>query len=1053
MKINLLGCKNSYSGYNYVKSAPSFSGSLEDDYYTAARNHDIQTQIRLINNIKFDIYEIDLETGDNFLHSAIKSGNRLLINKALLLLKQKAKNDEGIKSFILSRRNNENKRPLDYTNDENIINMFNSYIYHYTPLTRDQILKSLNINIETAKNNKIEENSDNEPIKLNELPEGTKIEIPFDDNEEEEEEISSPTIKEDTKNPNDDSNTSFDLSPKLTLLDKTNIKLDEIAGLTNAKNILIKRIIKPLENNKKVTDSGFLLYGPAGSGKGFLLSSIANTLDKDIIQFDEFEKLSDRVINDSKNQSNKQKNKFEKILDKNIIVVSDVNQLESLIDVAKLNYKNTGKQTIIYVDEIKAVLANVDAANSNYITKAEQLIEDSAKKGVILVATTRDLDDLSKDSIRSGRFDYKIELKFPLEQERKEFFDKYLVENNNLSDEDLKSIINKTAGFSYLNLSKLSDSINELEDISPYTVDNAIQEYAKKEKLGEISETGTTVNYDTKIKRENIKRPANFSEVAGMENIKYEFRKNLIERLKPERLEWFKKYNRSPISSGFLLYGPPGTGKTYIATALSGEMGIPLYIIDGSNIKDKYVGESEKNITAIFNQLEAKFKETGEYSILLIDEADSILAKRDGSNKYVDGLVNLFLQKINNSAQKGVITILATNYKDKIDEAVLSRLDTKIRMPLPDAEARKAIVKLEKTKYPDLFANITDEDIDEITARLSGFSSRDITQILSKSIDRCSESKNNILNAEDIKYEINEHAVKNGFPEVNDRNKTSAYDTYIKRLKITPNDPQTLSELGGMQEVKNKILSIVSFDMNNPEKLERYKKNKVKEQGGILLYGEPGCGKTYIMKALAAHLNLPIYEFKLSEQGSSYIHQTANNLGKIINQLKEKYEETGEKSILMLDEFEDIASRRDGNNTAGYKQEETDALLKEVQNSRENGIIIVAATNFYDKVDDAMKRRGRFTSIYVPRPDYESRYDLIKKSLSGREIAENILSDEDIKRMADASNGFSVVDITEPINQLVKDSIDNNVEKLKVEDVLKVFNEVKQDKNYRNEKE
>ncbi len=996
---NFFTCKNI--------SYPSFKGQLEDRFWEDTHDGNIQGQIKCISNIKFDIYEKDIQNGDNFLHAVFKSKNNQLINKALILLGQRINSNREQTISLLSDVNNENKTPAEYITDSTTISRLQRLTgKSIKGLTQESIKTVPNIPAQETKN------------KLNELPSGTKLQIPdIDEDFDDEDTIETNIVQQDFSN---------------IKQIETFVPLEEAAGAQKAKKLLLDKIVNPMKEGQQVKDSGFLLYGNTGCGKSFLLNSLAKSLNKEIINSRKFEEM---LNSEAKSDSD-----LQTIFDNYIVQVEDVQQLETVIDCAKENYRNNQKQAVIYIDEIKGILPDVNAAVSNSVTKAEQLIENSASKGIILVATTRDKNSLSVDSIRAGRFDNHIELKLPDQKEREELLNKYNT-HENIQTANIDLILKKTTGFSYVDMFKTIERLNVLKTLNTNNIDSTIQNYARENNLGEISENGTTYNYDTVIKRERIKHPANFSEAAGMEDVKTKFKKLLIDRLKPEALERFKKNgSRAPIKSGFLLYGSPGTGKTYIVESLAGEMNIPLYKLDSSRFEDKYVGETEKNLKKIFDQLETKFKETGEYSILFIDEADSILSNRENSGEYKSGIVNQLLQYINNSAQRGIITITATNYKDKIDKAVLSRLGEQIAVSQPDIESIKSIIDL-AIKNLKIADNISNDDIAEIAARLNGFSARDIDTILSNTIDTQLSYTDEQLTVEDFKREINNFAITHELPEINDRNKTSSYDTFIKRLKISSDDPQNLDDLGGMKDVKEKLLQVVGFDMLNPDIVERYKLNKVKEQGGALLYGEPGCGKTYIMKALASHLGLPIYEYKLSEQGSSYLHQTTSNIGKIFNQLKEKYEKTGEKSILMIDEFEDVSPRRD-TSLNEHKQEETDALLKEIQNARQNGIIVVAATNYYDKVDDAMKRPGRFKAIEVPLPDFDSRKDIIKKSLQGREIVQGISNNDDtINKLAQCSDGFSIVDITETINLLIKTSIDNRVDKLTENDLKNAFNE------------
>lgn len=1026
----------------YSNNSFSFKGQLEDDFFIASKSGDIPTQMKNLKDLRFDINEVDIDTGNNFLHYVLKNGNKQLINIALLLLGKKAVNDKNLANSVIQKINNEGKRPYDYISDTVVLNNLNK-------LSGNNIFLSKK-DVQTSQVQKEEIFDDS----LNKLPEGALITIPSLDDDDEFDfaygKLSSLEKGEETDEIVETKEVEKEKTTKTSKNDIYDIyavpALEEAAGLNKAKEILINRIIKPLNNNQKVVDSGFLIYGTAGNGKTFLLDSLQKSLKKDKIDANKFGKLVDAAIDKAGGDAEKQKKNIAEILSKNIIKVDSVQDLETVIDFAKENFRTTGIQTVIYIDEIKGILPDVSAPYSKEVTKVEQLIENSAQKGFILLATTREKDAIKPDSIRKGRFDEQIEVKLPAQDERKSLISKYLPANN-LNSEEINGLVKQTSGFSYLNLHKILVKANEIDATDAAALKEQIQKYAKENNLGNISESGTTVNYDPpSLPRSIIKSPANFNEVAGMQDIKLKFQKLIIDRLKPEALERFKRNGRPPVKAGFLLYGPPGTGKTFIAKALAGETGLPLYELESSSFENSLVGESEKKLKEIFDKLETKFQETGEYSILFIDEANSILGNRENLNDFKSGLVDEFLKRLNNAGEKGIITIIATNFKDKIDKAVLSRLGESILIPTPDNEARKAIVEM-TFKNVETVKNISEKDIDIIASMLAGLSARDIVNILSNTIDTPLAYSDKPLTLEDFKREISQFALSHDMPEINDRNKTSAYDTYLKRIKITANDPQNLDDLGGMEEVKKKLLEAVSFESEYPDIAERLKQNRAGQSSNVLLYGDPGCGKTFIMKALAAHLNLPLYEFKLSEQSSSFIHATTEKIGKIFNQLKEKYEKTGEKSILILDEFEDIAGRRENNTMSSHKQEETNALLKDISNASKNGIIVVAATNFYNQIDDAMKRPGRFIQINVPKPDFESRADILRKALGGREIAENVVNDEiSISKLAEITEGFSVADITETIATFIKNSIMMRVEKLSVEDFIDTFNKFKEEK-------
>ncbi|MCX7829972.1 MAG: AAA family ATPase, partial [Acidobacteria bacterium] len=140
-----------------------------------------------------------------------------------------------------------------------------------------------------------------------------------------------------------------------------------------------------------------------------------------------------------------------------------------------------------------------------------------------------------------------------------------------------------------------------------------------------------------------------------------------------------------------LLWGPPGTGKTFTAHAIAGELKKKLVTLDLANILDKYVGESEKKISSIFSDA-AKEK-----AIILIDEADSYLRSRTNySQDWWSNLVNHILKLIEKTKAS---VILCTNLYEKLDQALLRRMDEIIEYKIPQKEERFQIWQKEMEKH------------------------------------------------------------------------------------------------------------------------------------------------------------------------------------------------------------------------------------------------------------------------------------------------------------------------------------------------------------------
>jgi SpoVK/Ycf46/Vps4 family AAA+-type ATPase len=172
------------------------------------------------------------------------------------------------------------------------------------------------------------------------------------------------------------------------------------------------------------------------------------------------------------------------------------------------------------------------------------------------------------------------------------------------------------------------------------------------------------------------------------------------------RREWGMEGRLRP---GFraLFHGPPGTGKTLTATLIGQMTGREVFRIDLSAVVSKYIGETEKNLSALFDRAERRDW------VLFFDEADALFGKRtqvkESHDRYANQEVSYLLQRVEDF--DGLV-ILATNLKGNIDEAFLRRFNAVIRFPLPDAEHR---IQLWLRHLPDRAGHA------ELAQELAGF--------------------------------------------------------------------------------------------------------------------------------------------------------------------------------------------------------------------------------------------------------------------------------------------------------------------------------------------
>ena len=224
---------------------------------------------------------------------------------------------------------------------------------------------------------------------------------------------------------------------------------------------------------------------------------------------------------------------------------------------------------------------------------------------------------------------------------------------------------------------------------------------------------------------------------------------------------------------------------------------------------------------------------------------------------------------------------------------------------------------------------------------------------------------------------------------------------------------QGLDKVAGMHVLKELLRREVVDPVRNPEPFRRY---GLSIPNGILLYGPPGCGKTYIARQLAEELGHYFVEIIPSELASPYIHQS-------VIRIRELFDAAAEQApaVVFIDEFEALVPSREGlGGHQQYKAEEVNEFLAHLNSCSEKQIFVIAATNQPQKIDPAVRRTGRLDKlIYVGPPDIEARREMLALHLEGRPVA----ADFDVKALADALEGYSASDIRFLVDEAARDAL------------------------------
>ncbi|KAG6041945.1 hypothetical protein E4U41_000060 [Claviceps citrina] len=303
---------------------------------------------------------------------------------------------------------------------------------------------------------------------------------------------------------------------------------------------------------------------------------------------------------------------------------------------------------------------------------------------------------------------------------------------------------------------------------------------------------------------------------------------------------------------GLLLYGPPGTGKTLIARQIGKLLNArPPKIINGPEVLNKYVGQSEENIRNLFADAEKEYKEKGDESslhIIIFDELDAVCKQRGsgagGGTGVGDSVVNQLLSKLDGVDQlNNILLIGMTNRKDMIDDALMrpGRLEIHVEISLPDEPGRLQIFNIHTAKMRENKILDADVDLEELASLTKNYSGAEISGV--------------VRSATSFSFERHTEVGQMAAPKHDLSGMTVNRDDFLQALtQVKPLYGVPEAELGKFirfgiipysEHVNSSIQNVMRVVRGVQEDPNRFRSS-------VLFYGPPGAGKT----ALATHLAL-----------------------------------------------------------------------------------------------------------------------------------------------------------------------------------------------------
>src|SRR5256712_4801135 len=446
---------------------------------------------------------------------------------------------------------------------------------------------------------------------------------------------------------------------------------------------------------------------------------------------------------------------------------------------------------------------------------------------------------------------------------------------------------------------------------------------------------------------------------------------------------------------GVLLYGPPGTGKTLIARVVAAETNAAFFIINGPEIINKFYGESESRLRAVFQEAQRRSP-----SIIFIDELDALAPKRTETGGEVERrIVGQLLALMDGIASRGqVVLIGATNQPNALDTALRrpGRFDREIALRVPDVRGRTEILRIH-TKDAALGNDI---DFARLAQLTPGFVGADLEAL-------CREAAM--------------IALRRVLPHIDYQRGYIPYETLVS-LNITMADFQaalreiepsttrevyteisdtTWDDVGGLEKTKDLLTEGVEWPLRYPEV---YANVKAEPPRGVLLSGPPGSGKTLIARALANQCEASFIAIKGPELLSKWVGEAEKGIREVFRHAKQ-----AAPCIIFFDEIDSLAPRRSGDTDRNFSNGVITELLTEMDGIEgREGVIVLAATNRSELIDPALLRPGRVDLVVeLDYPNEEERRAIFAVHTRGKAIAPDVTVEE----LASLTAGRSGADI------------------------------------------
>ncbi len=427
---------------------------------------------------------------------------------------------------------------------------------------------------------------------------------------------------------------------------------------------------------------------------------------------------------------------------------------------------------------------------------------------------------------------------------------------------------------------------------------------------------------------------------------------------------------------GVLVSGPAGVGKAILVRAVCA--GRRLVGLDGPDVGAL---AAQQRLEAVADAV-ATVRNGG--GVLFITDIDALLPA--GVERPAEPVATLILAELRTAVATPGVAFVATSQKpDALDPRLRSPelCDRELGLSLPDAVTRNALLEVLLRNVP-----AGDLTIDEIADRTPGFVRADLAALVREAALRAAA-----------------RASADGRPPALAQDDFTGALTVIRPLSRSATEEVTvggvtLDDVGDMAETKQALTEAVLWPLRHPDTFSRL---GIQPPRGVLLYGPPGCGKTFVVRALASSGRLSVHAVKGAELMDKWVGASEKAVRDLFRRARDSA-----PSLVFLDEIDALAPRRGQSSDSGVTDRVVAALLTELDGIDPlRDVVVLAATNRPDLIDPALLRPGRLERlVFVAPPDAEGRLEILCTASKSVPLADDV----DLDALAGELTGYSGAD-------------------------------------------